>query len=415
MELCVIMNLKQIPRWGYVTLLLVLLALSWLLLQFSEHKRVTSMLAFEQFAYSGDLLKGSDVGPIFPSAPWQDIAQIPGEESSLIKGPGLLPYSQTFPYVRIKLARSIGAETEIWVRHYWPDHSFMVYHVESESWRHYPPNVEGYDVNVDDLFVTSDGTVWGQTLFVENTDLAPILSKFDESSGTFVSATEDLVVPLSLDDDLQPRQPHIVLDSEDTFWILIAGDGIYRFDTQSPTLTAEVTFQLNGIISFAIAPDDRIFVQTFSDTAGMQFFQLDVTQQELSLIEGPEDDWSYSIGFLVDRVGRLQVGSIGFRDVDGTWKLMHPDALEATRHERIPQWLPPQLVFESSDEILWYTEYYDMDLNGEGLAWYDRDTNQGELVTNLATFIVEDAIGRLWIVADGKLYSRSLLKVITPG
>ena len=42
---------------------------------------------------------------------------------------------------------------------------------------------------------------------------------------------------------------------------------------------------------------------------------------------------------------------------------------------------------ESSNGLLWYVEYHDMERLGEGTAWYDPEAGKGCLFTNLASYL----------------------------
>jgi hypothetical protein len=108
---------------------------------------------------------------------------------------------------------------------------------------------------------------------------------------------------------------------------------------------------------------------------------------------------------LVDHRGRLWLGAMGYMETDGSLYLLHPDApMVWENRSEFLYWSPPTLLLESSNGLLWYSEYHDMSLLGEGTAWYDPETGEGCLFTNVASNVVEDEDKQLWMVADGKLY-----------
>lgn len=98
----------------------------------------------------------------------------------------------------------------------------------------------------------------------------------------------------------------------------------------------------------------------------------------------------------------------GYLEHQNLWRFIDPKPEFSWEMRGNPSWYPPELVFASSDGRLWYAEWNDMDYLGEGTAWYNPDTGEGELFTNVASFIVEDDDQRLWIVVDGILYAMQL-------
>ena len=122
----------------------------------------------------------------------------------------------------------------------------------------------------------------------------------------------------------------------------------------------------------------------------------------------PDEEWPAFNGLMVDDVGRLRLGSIGYLDTQQNWKLLHPDPEEYFRNRVSYVWAPAALMLESSDGILWFGKYLDTGGQGEGTAWYDPETNEGCLFTNIPATVIEDENRQLWLVADGGLYRYSL-------
>jgi hypothetical protein len=136
-------------------------------------------------------------------------------------------------------------------------------------------------------------------------------------------------------------------------------------------------------------------------------YQFVPKSNEIVLIDIPDGTWPIFTGMLVDHRDRLWLGAIGYREPNSEWKLIHPDPQEYFRHAGDIYWAPPSLMLESSNGILWYKKFLD-DTRASGTAWYDPQTGDGCMFTNLAVNIIEDSEQQLWLVADGKLYKAPL-------
>ena len=67
----------------------------------------------------------------------------------------------------------------------------------------------------------------------------------------------------------------------------------------------------------------------------------------------------------------------------------------------------PEIMLESSNGVLWFDRFTD-NSQVDGTAWYNPETGQGCMFTNLVSTIAEDANHTLWFVARERLYKLSL-------
>jgi hypothetical protein len=170
---------------------------------------------------------------------------------------------------------------------------------------------------------------------------------------------------------------------------------------------------LDGTIYFEKYTDRIYSTETFFRLVEGMLFQFSPETKEVVPLDIPDEPWPIFSGMLVDRARNLWLGAIGYREPDGTWYLIHPDPEGYFKHAGDAYWAPPRLILQSSDGILWYQKALDSDLRAEGTAWYDPQTGEGCMFTNLAADIIEDSEQQLWLVADGKLYKYILGQLAT--
>lgn len=387
-----------------ITLFFILLA--WIGLSFTSDDTVRCQIQrFNDFAYLPDTAS-YPITKVLPDSPWQLETTLPGQEEK----------TYHFNDVQIKLSHTKNEEQEIWLFKY-PDFvsgtltragSFLIYRPDSQTWKEVSAKIGDSNLIVRDLFLTSDGTIWaGIGNFQDPPYLlkAPVLSKFNESTQRFEAAIGGLEMSTPQEQRRLIEVPHIVLDKQDIFWIFAPGDGIYRYDPKTQITDKQTNLPDMGWLDTALSVDGSIYFQDVYAYETKDFlFQFFPDTLEIIPIEIPNQTWIYSNGLLVDRRGRLWLGATGYLDTNGKWRLIHPHPQKNFQHYGSPVWAPPTLIFESSNGLLWYAEDHDMERLGEGTAWYDPETGEGCLFTNLASYIVEDAEKQLWMVADGKLY-----------
>ena len=120
-----------------------------------------------------------------------------------------------------------------------------------------------------------------------------------------------------------------------------------------------------------------------------------------SVVYNPLIDPTPFFGLFVDKSGNLWLDDHAWMDPKGIWHQVIRSTLFIT--DRMPDsgynyfWAFPHIVFESSDDLLWFRSENGMtSLNVHKGEWCWFTTDQSN--------IVEDSNHTLWMIADDKLY-----------
>jgi hypothetical protein len=260
-----------------------------------------------------------------------------------------------------------------------------------------------------DLYVSSKGQVWAFNNAGQRKSMVPtVLSKYDEASSGFRAVAEVKEIPNGTLVNNQLRYGNqVLLDKNDTFWILVPFDFVYSFQPDSGEVRRYAS--LEGIRPYdaALAPDGTIYIL---DKAGAddQLFRFDPDKDELERISYSLEPWPPIQSLLVDHSGRLWAGGLGWMNTDGSWyQIIRSPLFITTKLDLeggpVYRWQQPQILLESSDQILWFVAQNGM---------FSLDSQKGEWCW-FSTFwsnIVEDSDHNLWTLADGKIYRLSLDK-----
>ncbi len=291
----------------------------------------------------------------------------------------------------------------------------LIYRPLSKEWDYVPDIVEGTNIFIGEIFQTSDGTVWGENKWWGD-DVSPkrgsALSKFNDQMGQFEFASGALEIPYI--GQYSSTGFEILLDKQDVFWFLLENDGIYRYDPLT-TITSKqadlsniiptgATLAIDGSIYFEDLTYDKFVaadpMYSLYDGLVYQFFP---DTGELVKIETPSGPWPMGRIFVTE-TNHLWFGAVGYKNLnDGSWHLLHPDS---DYHFELGYWShSPKIILESSNGLLWFNKYTDMYV---GTAWYDPETGDGCMFTNIEANIIEDDQQQLWMFVDGKLYRYQL-------
>jgi hypothetical protein len=331
----------------------------------------------------------------------------------------------------VELSRSYENDEEIWVsvmrlanlKKKTDQHIFFIYQVKAQQWKEVSGDLDYKGVYVSDLFVTSDGDVWGATKWdstqVDSSlERIPILSRYDEINQRFEFAVGVKEIPVVRDINFA-NWPNIVLDKQDRFWIFLDNDGIYRYDPKSQNAEIE-THTPDFNFSYAVlSPDGGIFFERsdpevytskekFMRLSDSMLYQFSPQTTTIDSIEIPIEPWPLFSGLLIDHQGRLWLGANGYRDTDGSWKLILPNIDEYFQHLGDVSWATPHLMLESSDGLLWYQKYLDQGTLTDGTAWYNPITGEGCVFMNQAANVIEDSNHTLWLAVDTNLFKYEL-------
>ena len=310
--------------------------------------------SFDDFAYSlPEWEPNLKIDKIFPSSPWEMEAQLPDQQEE-----GFAVWDE-----RVISSRIIDGKTEIWLtRSLVAAHDsqlinktvFLIFRPAFKVWETISSEINGVDGFVKDLYVTNDKRIWGNivgypTVKDEKSVNIPVLSKFNESTSRFEPVPGILEIESNsvLDGSNQPK---VVVDSQDMFWIFVDNDGVYRYDPFRQITEKRIDLSNFIVKDVALAPDGSITIEKYTDRIYSKetFFQLvnDVLFQYIPEenvvvpLEIPEEPWPVVSGFLVDHTGRLWLGAIGYRALDGEWHLIHPNPEEYFAHAGDISWAP---------------------------------------------------------------------------
>ncbi len=381
---------------------------------------------FDSFAYDGPNVERTN---LLPLPPGQIKAQIPPHH---FEG-----YYEHYSFFNPALTRPIKEQQELWlIGDIWGEglkykKQIIIYRLESKEWEFISGDIDNTGLEVANLFITSKGAVWGRATWGYNyeyqRDTFPVLSKFNEMTRRFEVVEGVLELPVVREivngDSITilSDQTRILLDTRDNFWIFTEYNGIYRYDLADQTTQKQAAFEDFGVGRMIFASDGSMIFWGYNDQITQEaeygriaqgsLFQFSPKTGVITHIDLPDDEWPYGFGLLLDRSGRLWLGSAGYREPDGRWHLIarpenYFNAIDEGSYSYV--WDPPTIIYESSDGRLWYRKYLDTSGWAEGTAWYDPETGEGCMFTNYPSYVVEDSEQQMWMVADGELYKYAL-------
>jgi len=286
------------------------------------------------------------------------------------------------------------------------------YSIENKTWKSYQTN----DLanfrhpewnNIERLFVSSDGTIWGSITdsSLLGDDNHPLLVRFNDSTDHF-DFVPDKNGLLGVQ-DVHRISTNMVEDQLGRLWFSASNPNVtegnlYSFDTK--TYEAQ-THDVSTLSYFAAGPDGDIWYLTSSGvdrynpaTGDTRFYNYPY-----------QDNWgAYKLYF--DRSGNLWLDGNGWLDLSNddapiwnkvlaspifTFEAPHPE--KGRYHAE-----NPGIPFQSSNGLYWFSEtggLLRLDLEKE--KWCLMSRGEG-------SNIVEDANHNLWMIADNKLYKYAL-------
>lgn len=341
-----------------------------------------------------------------------------------------LPLEQRFDLIALPVAtRHINHQNEIWIR-YSPlvsqvsyDDIFLIYTVETQTWETISAEIET-DVYVRDVWVDQAGNIWGKTFWIIGSDELiteeiPAFAQFDEEQRRFIFI-EDLPVIGNMLRGFYNNSAKIVFDQKNDIWMFnIDGGNIYRYDLS--TLSSEFILSLDEAVIDVVASKEYIYYRIYllpldhnhlDRVIQNTLYRISIDTMILEKLDVP-DEWPIYEGLYIDLEDRLWLGATGYRNHDGSWHLIHTETsmfFDLVDNGQISYvWGAARLIFQSSDGKMWFNRFLDTGGLVDGLAWYDPSTNEGCLITNQYTSIVEDANQQLWIVIDNVLYTHEIV------
>jgi hypothetical protein len=369
--------------------------------------------SFQSFAYQAPLRSGEEE-TVYPTTPWQIVSSLPPHNLEGYE-------TWTNPLVNVSTTREVASGDEIWTlgkvipqNLELPNKTHIsVYNTASGTWESISADVGDTHTFVSSLFVTPDGEVWGLTDwdgdFPPELQQVPVLSRFNETTRQFEFAPGVLEIPVTFR-NTPFDNVRIIMDDTGVFWIFNVNNSIYRYDPALQTTELQTRTTEDSIADVALAPDGSIYFGTFSTSFrvnGSQLYQFIPAAREILPVALPDEQWPMYYGLLFDPQGRLWLGAVGYRDINGEWQLIHSSPELYFEHESTFVWQSPTLRLASSDGRLWFTRYQDTGTWIDGSAWYDPETNEGCMFTHVRGIVVEDSEQQLWLLANGNLYRSS--------
>lgn len=379
---------------------------------------VECMNSFDDFAYSvPDWDRSVKTKKVPPLEPWQAEIALPD-----------LTKPDIGSSASVEITRSVGSRNEIWIERETYNvngdkdtYEFIIYWPDTKEWKIISAEIGDTGVYVDRLYLTSDGSIWGRNYWDPfsniNVDKTPVLSIYDESIERFEFVQEALKVPVIENDINIISFPHeVLLDEHGVFWIFIQKDGLYSYNPNTHEIRQEAKISDVFVKQAVLAPEGSIYIANYLSKVNYKLQREDLSQfipelGEINLLDIPSEPWPRFSKIFIDHTGRLWLDAIGWREPDGTWHLMHPDAevrINQIKSGSGYHTTPPSAFFEGSNGVLWFRRGTDIDIIFDGTAWFDPKTGEGCRFTTEYTNIVEDSRQNLWLVADGKLYKYDL-------
>jgi hypothetical protein len=373
--------------------------------------------SFDSFAYTvPDKDSSSSLAPTPPLEPWQIEAILPEEFTSV---------SHPFSSFSLEATRSTKDHTEIWVKnsYYVSDEKFyqyLVYDTFTKEWKVIPAALGNSGLFAQELYVTNDGTVWAQNFFDGNhpiTNVPSVLSKYSEEAGRFELEPAIQGIPAArIDSGNLPHWSKVLLDSDEVFWILVDGDGIYSYQPSSQEIKRHTALPDSEIREVAIAPSGGIYFDIYPkdwtsvNIQNDELFQFATTTGEIMAIRSPSGFWPRYGRMLVEHNGRLWLDTVGWREANGAWHRIYANPLLYfwnMKWKADYRWHTPSIILESSDGRLWFRKRL-TETKPWGMAWYDPQTGEGCWFTTEDANIVEDNQHTLRMIAGGKIYKNLL-------
>lgn len=349
---------------------------------------------------------------IYPPEPWLEFGELPSSFENLNDeyGDG---------YV-VELARK---NSDIWIRT--NSKSLIILAVADETYSvlsSHPIDKSGYvyaDVYVKDVFEFANGDVLGMNYpfgyhTVWETAL-PLFSTYNEENHTF----EFLDIGLDFTaeeisfswDGLIPRRGAIVTYNENELWIYQQKHGLYRFDTTTDELIHFDIDNDQNIQTIDPSPGGKLLFRR-EEKSGWELYPgelllYDPITQTHEEVNVPDPHWPDYGKLLYTQSGDLWLGIHGYRSKDGEWNLQNPRRkayIDLGRSTGRFNWSHPNLMLQSSNGYLWYSNNSGDFLGVDGTAWYDPNSRTGCWFTTEYGNVVEDHHDNLWMITRNIIY-----------
>ena len=195
-------------------------------------------------------------------------------------------------------------------------------------------------------------------------------------------------------------------------WIVHWREVLYSYDpTQGESNHYEILLD-TMVHDMEVSPSGIIYFKLLShwsdfDLSPGELFKFNPRTDKLSEIETPLMPWPNFGKLLSTENGTLWIGIHGYQLKDGSWHLNNPRPRAYINRGQSTErynWDQPDLIMQSSNGYLWYTNYSYDTLSVNGSAWYNPKTDNGCWFSSYGKKMAEDSNKTLWMVFNGKLF-----------
>jgi hypothetical protein len=389
----------------------------------TEHKNLSStqsgqekwncISTFDDFIYQMVRIEREDkrfnLPSVYPSSPWELTGEIPK---------AVITNTSTI----LELVRNHFGQTELWIR---SDQNMVKHNIDSNDFSiipFSPYDDEGdfyEDVEVRDLFESATGNVMGVNYpryynTVWQVEI-PLLSIYNEDENRFEFYNiglnfRDQQVRFG-SDGMIPREGVIVTNRNGIIWIYQQQDGLYSYNPINYELRHYET-KFDGVVQRMIAAPEGylLFSQKTDDSLVLspgELVKYYPSSHTVDAISVPLFRWPDYGTLVYTNSGDMWIGFQGFLSKDGTWVSKNPnrfDYFNLGYSSQTYNWHQPELLFQSSNGYLWYTNSRGDGLGVNGSAWYDPVSETGCWFTTESANIVEDEKKNLWMVVGAKIF-----------
>lgn len=389
----------------------------------SNHDEWSCIGTFNVFLYQMVKIDRNDerfnLSTIYPSSPWELSVEIPESVFNIISN-GVITRTN------IQLTRIYSGQTELWIRsgeniikHYVGTDDFTII-----STSPYDKSRKIYaGVEVRDLFETPTGKIVGvnypDTYQTALQEVIPLFSIYNDVENIFEFYDIGLEYrPGQIGFGyvgMIPRNGVIISKNDNLIWIYQQQDGLYSYDPAVSELRHYET-SFDGVVQRMVASQEEFILfsqkeeESWKLSPGelVKYYPLSQTTEEVNV---PLFRWPDYGTLLFTNSGDLWIGIHGYMSKNGSWRLKSPNRLTYLNlgaDSDTYNWQQPDLLFQSSNGYLWYTNEVWDGVGVDGSAWYDPVTETGCWFTTESGNIVEDGRKNLWMTIGDKIYKYAL-------
>ena len=347
--------------------------------------------------------------PIPPMSPWKEIYNFQN--------------SNDWVYY-ISGYRHSNKTSEIWIGRVKFDskeiktyRNFIIFNTENYEMQIIPAEINKSGIYVDEILISPNGEVWGVNRWIpmgrHPIEDIPIFSKYNQEKRAF-EFVEGIFTISIVDDNINFNDwVDALIDNKGNIWFFMPFDGLYYFNTEKSEVELKAPITDYKIWQSIIDINNNIYFRKMADdiAATSKIYQYSIEREKLGIYIEINNEWPQSGKMLVDRFGNLWIGAVGTINPLKQEKLIFPGVLqriENFNNQNTKNWKSPNVVFESSDGVIWFEKYWEVD---NGIAWFNPTTGEGCMFTNLVTInhlpnIIEDNSGAIWLIVDNKLFKK---------